>query len=146
MHLFNSLSAAIVAVAFWIFLAVSAVAGMRYDFRKRQLAMDSLRAAIERGQTLEPAVVEQLLAQHRGPEAGGLRDLEPQLQIGGIITIAAGIGVLIAAFFVGLQFPVAKLPMFGVAALAVCIGIGLLLAARALGGRRRRGGSPDSLA
>lgn len=144
MHLFNSLAGAIVAVAFWAFLAVSAVAGMRYDFRKRQLAMDSLRAAIERGQTLEPGVVEQLLAQHRGPEADGLRDLEPHLQIGGIITIAGGIGVLIAAFFVGLQFPVAKLPMLGAAALAVCVGAGLLLAARALGHHRRRGGSPDS--
>jgi hypothetical protein len=146
MHIFNSLPAAIVAVAFWAFLAVCAVAGMRYDFRKRQLAMDSLRAAIERGQTLEPGLVAQLLAQHRGPEADGPGDLEPYLRIGGIITIAAGIGVLIAAFFVGLQFPVAKLPMLGASALAVCVGLGLLLAAGAVGRHRRGGGSPDSVA
>lgn len=145
MHIFNSLGGTVVAVAFWAFLAVSAVAGMRYDLERRKLAMDSLRAAIERGQTLEPGVVEQLLAQHRGPEGNGLRDLEPHLQIGGIITIAAGIGLLIAAFFVGLQFPPAKLPMFGASALAICVGLGLLLAAGALG-RRRRGGSPDRVA
>ena len=146
MHIFNSLPGAIVAVAFWAFLTVCALGGMRYDLHRRRLAMDALRAAIERGQTLDPGVVQQLLAQHRGPEADGLRDLEPHLQIGGIITIASGIGVLIAAFFVGLQYPVAKLPLLGASALAVCVGLGLLLAAGALAHRRRRGGSPDSVA
>jgi Domain of unknown function (DUF6249) len=139
-HLFNSLGGAIVAVAFWTFLAVSAVAGMRYDFRKRQLAMDSLRAAIERGQPLEPSVVEKLLARHSEPRADDAQDLEPYLRIGGIITLAAGIGVLIAAFLVGLQFPVAKLPMLGAGVLTACIGAGLLISARAVG--RDRPGRP----
>jgi hypothetical protein len=137
-HLFNSLSGAIVAVAFWAFLAVSAVAGMRYDFRKRQLAMESLRAAIERGQPLEPAVVEKLLARQSEPQADDAQDLEPYLQIGGIITLAAGVGVLIAAFLVGLQYTVARLPLLGAGALTACIGIGLLFSARAVGRYRRR--------
>jgi len=142
----NSLAGAIVAVAFWIFLAVAAVAGMKYDFRKRQLAMESLRAAIERGQTLEPGLVEKLLARHSGAETDGAQDLEPYLQIGGIITIAGGIGVFIAAFLVGLQFPIAKLPMLGAGILAACIGAGLLIAAGALGRYRSRPGAPDSVA
>lgn len=133
MHLFDSLPAAIVAAAFWIFLAASAVAAMKYDFRKRQVAMESLRAAIERGQSLEPAVVEKLLARDRGSDGEDWQDLRPGLQIGGIITVAAGIGLCIAAFLVGLQYPIAKLPMLGAAALTVCVGVGLLLAARALG-------------
>jgi hypothetical protein len=37
MHI-DSLVEAAVAVAFWIFLTVSAYAGIKYDFRKRQLA------------------------------------------------------------------------------------------------------------
>lgn len=146
MHWLDSLPAAIVAAAFWIFLAISAVAGMKYDFRKRQVAMESLRAAIERGLPLEPAVVEKLLVRDRSPAADGLRDLEPGLQIGGIITVAAGIGTFIAAFLVGLQFPVAKLPMLGAGILTVCIGSGMLLAARALGRYRPRRASPDSVA
>lgn len=146
MHVFDSLGSAIVAVAFWTFLAVSAVAGMRYDFRKRQLAMESLRAAIERGQPLEPGVVEKLLARHSEPQTDDAQDLEPYLQIGGIITLAAGVGVLIAAFLVGLQFPVAKLPMLGAGVLAACIGGGLLFAARAVGRYRQRRHSPDSAA
>jgi hypothetical protein len=146
MHFFNPLASAIVAVAFWLFLAVTALAGMQYDLRKRQLAMESLRAAIERGQPLEPAVVEKILAQQSAPDGDSPQDLQPYMQIGGIITIAGGIGVLIAAFVVGLQFPVAKLPMLGASALAVCIGVGLLLAAKAIGRYRPRRDTPDSVA
>lgn len=146
MHLFNSLSGAIVAVAFWIFLTVSAVAGMRYEFRKRQVAMESLRAAIERGQPLEPAVVERLLARHDEPEADRPEAIEPYLKIGGIITAAVGIGAAIAAFFIGAQFPIARLPMLGGAAFVVCIGAGLLLAAAALGRYRPGSGSTGPVA
>jgi hypothetical protein len=142
--MFDSLAGAIVAVAFWIFLAVSAVAGMKYDFRKRQLAMESLRASIERGQPLEPAIVAKLLARHSESEADNPQELAPYLQIGGIITTAGGVGVCIAAWFVGLQFPMAKLPMLGGGALAICIGVGLLLASRALGRYRPRRGPLDS--
>jgi hypothetical protein len=145
MHI-DSLVEATVAAAFWIFLTVSAYAGIKYDFRKRQIALESLRAAIERGQPLEPAVVEQILGRHSGSATDDAQELAPYLQIGGIITIASGLGVFIAAFFVGLQFPIAKLPMLGAAALAVCVGAGLLVAARALGRYSRRRGSPDSVA
>ena len=136
MHVFDSLPAAIVAAAFWIFLAASAVAAMKYDFRKRQVAMESLRAAIERGQSLEPAVVEKLLARDRGSNGEDWQNLGPGLTIGGIITAATGIGLCIAAFLVGMQFPVAKLPMLGAGVLTVCVGMGLLVAAWALGRRR----------
>lgn len=146
MHVFNSVASASVAVAFWLFLAVCAVAGMRYDLRKRQLAMDSLRAAIERGQALEPAVVEKILALQSEKDADAPEDLRPYLQIGGIITIAVGIGVLIAGGLIGLQFPVARLPLLGAGALVVCIGAGLLLSSRALSHHPPRRGPPDSVA
>lgn len=146
MHFFNSVAGAIVAVAFWAFVAVTAVAGMKYDFRKRQLAMESLRAAIERGQPLEPGVVEKMLARHGDSEADRLQELEPYLQMGGIITIAAGIGVFVAAFIIGLQYPIARLPMLGIGVLAACVGAGLLVAAGTIGRYRPRGGSSDSVA
>jgi hypothetical protein len=145
MHI-DALAEAIVAVAFWIFVTVSAYAAIKYDFRKRELGMAALRAAIERGQALEPAVVEQIIGRHSESGSDDAGDLAPYLQIGGIITIASGIGVFIAAFFVGLQFPIAKLPLLGVGALTVCVGTGLLVAARALGRYSPRQGSPDSVA
>lgn len=146
MQTFTSLEGTIIAVAFWIFLTVSAVAGMRYEFRKRQLAMESLRAAIERGQPLEPAVVAKLLARHDEPDADRPQDLAPYLKIGGIITAAAGIGVAIAGLFFGMQFPAAKLPMLGAGVLIVCVGAGLLFAAGAAGSYRRSGATPDRVA
>ena len=51
---------------------------------------------------------------------------------------------LIAAFLVGLQFPMAKLPMLGAGVLVACIGAGLLFSARAVGRYRLRRRMRDS--
>ena len=51
-----------VAIAFWIFVAIATVAGIVGDYKKRQLTLEPLRAAIEKGQQLDPAVVERLMA------------------------------------------------------------------------------------
>jgi hypothetical protein len=146
MHMSPSANGAIVAVAFWIFLGAAAVSAMRYDFKKRQLSMESLRAAIERGQQLDPGVVEKLLAQHREPDVDRPQDLQPYLQIGGIVTVAAGVGVSIAGVVLGLQFPVAKLPMMAAGVVAACVGVGLLIAARVLERYRTRAGGPGHMA
>ena len=137
---------AIVAVAFWLFLGAAAVSAMRYDFKKRQLSMESLRAAIERGQQLDPGVVEKLLAQHREPDVDRPQDLQPYLRIGGVITVAAGVGVGIAGEVLGLQVPLARLPMMAAGVIAICIGIGLLIASRVLVGNRTHVDGPSSMA
>lgn len=126
-------------LTFWLFIAVVAVAGMTYDYRKKRLEADALRTAIEHGQHLDPAVLEKLLGQQREPRTDNPQDLRPYLHIGGIITIAAGIGFFPAALWVGLQFPIAQFPMLGIGAIAVCVGVGLLVAARAL----KRYGPPE---
>jgi len=137
---------AIVAVAFWLFLGAAAVSAMRYDFKKRQLSMESLRAAIERGQQLDPGVVEKLLAQHREPDVDRPQDLQPYLRIGGVITVATGVGVGIAGAVLGLQVPLARLPMMAAGVIAICIGIGLLIASRVLVGNRTHVDGPSSMA
>ncbi len=119
-------------IAFWLFIAIMAIAGMAYDYRKKRLELDALRSAIEHGQNLDPAIVQKLLGQYSQPQVDQPQDLRPYLHIGGIITICAGIGVALASLWVGLQFPVVKFPILGVGAIAVCVGIGLLLSARAL--------------
>jgi len=144
--MFQGFAGAIVAVAFWAFLAIAAFAGIRYDFRKRQLAMEALRAAIEHGQSLDPALVERLLDQHAGSGGELAKDVEPNLRIAGIITLFVGVGICLAAMFVGLQFPVAKFPMLGGGILVFFVGVGLLLAARALGRYRSPAGSSDRAA
>ena len=112
-------------IAFWSFLAVCAVAGMIYDYRKKQLAIETLRIAVEHGQNIEPAVIQALLSQQKGTE------LNPAaLQVAGIITTSAAVGVfLLGLCLLGIA-PIAIWPTLGAGAITLCTGIGLLIAGR----------------
>lgn len=115
-----------VAVAFWLFIAVAAVAGIIADYKKRQLALEPLRAAIERGQQLDPSLVERLMAPD--PHATGLNPL--YLRVGGVITVSAGVGVAILSFFLTQIEPIAFYPVLGGGLVVICVGVGLVVAAR----------------
>jgi hypothetical protein len=116
-----------VAIAFWIFVTVAAVAGIVSDYKKRQLALEPLRLAIERGQQLDPALVERLMATER--EAG----VNPlHLRVGGIVTLSGGVGVVILAFLLNQVVPVSFYPVLGGGVVAICVGAGLIVAARAV--------------
>lgn len=122
----------LVGIAFWLFLAAAAVAGIVGDYKKRKLEIEPLRAAIERGQQLDPALIEKLMA--REPRGQPLNPLD--LRVGGIITISAAIGVGLLGLFsrwLGLAISVGGVPLSGIAGgialLALCVGIGLLVAA-----------------
>jgi hypothetical protein len=119
---------AVVAVFFWIFVGAVSIAGMIQDYRKRQLALEPLRIAIEHGQQLTPEIIAKLLG--REDRHGGVDPRE--LQVGGIITCASGLGVALLAIFISLVFPPYHWLVLGVGVVAVCIGIGLLIAARVL--------------
>jgi hypothetical protein len=125
-----------VAIAFWIFVTVAAVAGIAADYKKRRLAYEPLRAAIERGQQLDPALVERLL---RPEPDKGINPL--YLQVGGIITLSAGVGIVILAFLLNQVAPVAFYPVLGGGVVTACVGTGLLIAARAVSRYRERPGS-----
>jgi len=119
---------AVVAIAFWVFIGVVSVAGMIQDYRKRQLALEPLRIAIEHGQQLSPEIIAKLVGREERQE-----ELDPQLlRIGGIITSAAGIGVALLSIFIALVFPPYHWIVLGVGVLAVCVGVGLLVAAKSL--------------
>jgi hypothetical protein len=114
-----------VAIAFWVCVGVCAVAGIVGEYKKRQYALEPIRTAVERGQHIDPAVVERLMA----PEAR--EPLNPLwLKIGGIITCAAGVGVVLLAFFIAQIAPAAFYPVTGGGVVALCIGAGLLIAAQ----------------
>jgi hypothetical protein len=120
----------LIGVAFFSFLAVSAVAGMASEYKKRRLELEPLRAAIERGQQLDPAVIERLMG--REPSKGHYEHRPIDFRIGGIITLASGIGVGILAFFLAHGAPRALYPVLGIGVLAVCVGVGLLVCARVI--------------
>ena len=115
-----------VAIAFWVCVGVCAVAGIVADYKKRQYALEPIRTAVERGQPIDPAVVERLMA----PETH--EPLNPlYLKIAGIITCATAVGVVLLAFLLAQVAPGAFYPVLGGGVVALCVGAGLLLAGRA---------------
>ena len=126
----NHIGITVVVVTFLVWLAIVAVAGIISDYRRRRLELEPLRVAVERGQHLDPAIVERLMRGTR-PEEASKPDLDPvQLRIGGIVTVASGIGVGLLSFFIKVIAPIALYPILGSGVLVVCVGVGLLLSAR----------------
>jgi hypothetical protein len=119
---------AAVAITFWIFVMVVSVAGMMLDYRKRKLALEPLRAAIEHGQKLDPEILTRLLGREERDEGINPHDLK----VGGIITAASGLGVGLLSVFVAMVFPPYHWLVLGVGVVGVCVGVGLQIAARSL--------------
>jgi Domain of unknown function (DUF6249) len=117
----------LVPVAFLAFLTVCAVAGIVADYKKRRVSLEPLRAAIERGQQLDPSVIERLMSPEREE---GLNPI--YLKVGAIIVLSIGAGLAILAVILAQVEPSAFYPILGGAAVVLCIGAGLLLAARAV--------------
>ena len=127
-HFTFSSGGTLVAVAFWVFVAVVSVAGMIQDYRKRQLALEPLRLAIEHGQQLSPELLAKLLGREEEHE-----ELDPKLlQVGGIVTCASGVGVALLSIFIALVYPPYHWIALGVGVVAVCVGLGLMIAAKSL--------------
>ena len=117
-------------LAFWVYLGVVSVAPLIQQYRKRKAALDLLRAAVERGQPLSPEVIDKLLDRDKEPESV---DTYPRdLHIGGIITCASGIGLALMSLFLIAVIPRYYWVVSGTGVLAVCVGVGLLIAAKSL--------------
>ncbi|MFZ1904557.1 MAG: DUF6249 domain-containing protein [Steroidobacteraceae bacterium] len=123
-----------VAIAVFVFCAIATVAGVVGDYKKRQAAMGPLRAAVERGQPIDPAVIERLMA----PEPrSGINPLS--LRVAGIVVIASGIGVAILSVFLSQLAGTGVLyPVMGVGVVCICVGLGLMVAARTVERHRER--------
>ena len=131
----------LVGVAFWVFIGAVDIAGMITDYKRRRGGIEVLRLAIEKGQQLDPALVEKLTSyEHRGDP------VHPHdLQLGGIITLAAGVGIGLLSFFVGRVWPVALYPTLGAGVLVICVGVGLIIGGKSLAASRERERSRNAL-
>jgi uncharacterized protein DUF6249 len=124
----QNIGAYLVAATFWIFIGAVAIAGMVYDYKRRRIGIEVIRMAIDKGQPLDPALVEKLTSyEHKDTP------VEPvYLTLGGVITVAGGVGVCLLSFFLDRVYPIAFYPTLGGGVVVVCIGVGLLLGARVL--------------
>jgi len=123
----------LVGVAFWIFIGAVAVAAMITDYKRRRGGIEVLRLAIEKGQQLDPQLVEKLTAQPRSEPVSPV-----DLKLAGIITLASGVGICLLSFFISRIAPIALYPILGAGVLVICVGVGLLIGAKAVAETRER--------
>jgi hypothetical protein len=124
----------LLGVAFWIFVGAVAVAGIVTDYKRRRGSVDVIRIAIEKGQQLDPALIEKLTSNERRAER-----IDPlHMKLGSIITIASGVGICLLGIFMNGASPGAFYPIFGAGLVAICVGIGLRIASKVLAEARER--------
>ena len=124
----------LVGVAFWVFVGAVAVAQIIADHQKRRMNVDLLRTIIEKGQAIDPALVAKLMS----PDAVEERTDPQDVRLGGIITTAAGVGVALLSYFIAQIAPIAFYPILGGGVVTICIGVGLLIGAKAMANARSR--------
>jgi len=131
----HDISGAIAAASFWMFVAIVVVAGVGGSVLRHRETQKTIRQAIERGQTLDPATLERLMqsGHPRGPPPRGL------LLFGGIMLLAVGAGLAMIGWFTSQTNPSQLYPGLGAGSLVGLLGVGLLVAARVIGGPRGDG-------
>lgn len=133
------LGAGLGALGFWGFLAAVTVAAIWYYARKREAQHETLRRMIESGQPIDHALVDKLLSL----SGGGSEHLDRDLKISGLITLFIAPGLALMGWFISQESEQALLPLLGVSALVGFIGIGLLVASKAVRGSDRENDVPN---
>ncbi|MDO1558323.1 DUF6249 domain-containing protein [Brevundimonas sp. 2R-24] len=88
---------------------------------KREM-QQTLRTAIEKGQTLPPELIEQLNKDSQKVQPSAQRDLRQ-----GVIWLAVGLGIAAFAWFVGMEEGDALNPILGMAAIPTLIGVAFIV-------------------
>lgn len=110
-------------VILWIAIVlIVAVSALRKYLTERE-RQQTLRAALERGQPIDPAVINKIVTR-QAPYSS-----RRQLQTGGVITLSVGIGLgLMGLFVFPSRGPDFFNPLLGPGVLVAVIGLGILLA------------------
>jgi len=124
----NGIGAGLGALGFWGFIAAIVVAGIWYAIRQKEAQHETLRHMIDSGQAIDPALMDKLLS----ATGGSSKSVDRDLKIAGLIVLSLGPGLAIFGILIGQGAEEWLLPILGVAALVGFIGLGLLVASRAV--------------
>ena len=116
-------NSSLVGIVFWVAIAVIVfinVWGKRSAERERQL---TLRTAIERGQQIDPAMIEKIMAGQQKPKQSQFG-----LLIGGVVVSFAGVGLVLMGLILGGSDPDALTGLVGSGVLVGMVGVGLFVA------------------
>jgi hypothetical protein len=122
---------AIGAVAFWSFVAIAVVASAVKSADGHRETQKTIRQAIEKGQTLDPATLERLIQSNRPPPPKPA-DVRRACLFGGIMLLAVGAGLGVIGWAISHNDPNALYPGLGAGALVGLLGVGLLVATLAI--------------
>lgn len=112
---FNPFSPTAGAVAYWVFIGVVAVVAMLSPYLRQLEVQKTIRKAIEAGESLDPAMLDRLLARtNRTPEAIIGR---------GLVLTSLGPGLWIIAFCIGLERGRPLYILYGVGAAIALVGL-----------------------
>lgn len=109
------------ANGFWLFILVIVVFGIVSRVIRSHQREKTIRLAIEKGVTLDPAALNSLSQSVSNPQ-----DARAGLLTGSIITFFVGLGIGVMGFFIGNGHAI--YPLLGVGALMWCIAAGLFVA------------------
>jgi hypothetical protein len=118
------LGAGLASLAFWGFLAAAVVAGVWDSIRKRDAQHETVRRMIESGQPLNQELLDKLIS----ASSGGKRRLDRDIKLAALYILPVAAGMTAFAWIMGGYYPHAGPPLFGVAALLGCIGVGFWVA------------------
>ncbi len=113
------------AMGFWLFVAAVVVAGIWFDARKRETQQETLRRIVESGQTIDPAVIDKMVA-----AGGGKTRVDRDLKISGLIVMFVAPGLAILGWFLGQMEDGLFGVLLGVSLLVAFVGIGLFVAGK----------------
>ena len=100
------------------------VAGVWDGIRKREVEHETLRRMLESGQPIDQAFMDNLL--------GGNNRVDRELEVYGLIVLWAAPGLAVLGWFIDWQSAGWLIPLLGASALVGCVGVGLLVASKAL--------------
>lgn len=112
---------------FWIAIVIIVIVSATRRYLVERERQRTLRTALERGQQVDPALLQNIVARPVPPHSSA------GLQSGGIIMIALGFGLAVMGYCISLADPSdhdARLPMLGVGLLVASMGAGMLVASR----------------
>jgi hypothetical protein len=113
---------ALIAVAFWIFVALITIVPIVLHHRRRMETEKTIRMAIEKGANLDPAVLDRLLG--ASTAADEQKDTPEQSRRAGVIVGAVGVGIVLFSLVMGVN------RLMGPAMIVMSVGVGLFYSAR----------------
>lgn len=115
---------------FWIFILLISLAGVIQTIFRNYQREKTIRMAIEKGVTLDPAALTSL---QRNPTTA--EDTRRGLTIGSIITFFVGCGLMVLGYVIGMERGGPIIPLLGVGGLLWCISLGLFVSRFAISTR-----------